>query len=313
MLQKIAGKKWFISSINHVQIGVNDDTMNYQLYNAVHDEHEDVNKFLDMLDRLNMGEQGSQSCLLIIIFLRIVTHVRKDTELHVAAKAIGVMRVISSKFDDASSKDNLMMLPNKSGNRALHEAILSKHREGFDFLLSEQSESTWPLYWDTHQGRSYAGLRSSARSYSSKYREGFDFLLSEQSESTWPFYWDTHPADSPIYVAVQTGDVEILHRLLQIPFPTDWDIFKRQGNSPLFAAISQRNIAALKEIVDNKEKLMFLTDENGDTPLHYAARTGYVEGVRELLNKSTLLAFQRNSGSDLPIHFACYKGHIQVV
>ncbi|XP_054789403.1 protein ACCELERATED CELL DEATH 6-like [Prosopis cineraria] len=274
--------------------------MSYQLYNAVHDENEDVSRFLDVLERVCTekqldcptilhqatptgdsllhvaAERGRTRIAELLVdnnFLLIVTNVRKDTALHVSARAknIGVMGVILSKFGDVSSKDNFIMLPNASGNRALHEAILSK------------------------------------------YREGFDFLLSEQSENTWPFYWDTHPADSPIYVAVQSGDVEILHRLLQIPFPSDRDIFKRQGNSPLFAAISQRNIAALKEIVDNKEKLMFLTDENGDTPLHYAACTGYVEGVHELLNKSTHLAFQQNSGSDLPIHFACYKGHIQVV
>ncbi|XP_054789833.1 protein ACCELERATED CELL DEATH 6-like [Prosopis cineraria] len=73
------------------------------------------------------------------------------------------------------------------------------------------------------------------------------------------------------------------------------------------------SVAVLKEIVDKKEELMFLTDEDGNTPLHYAAFTGYVEGVRELLNKSTLVAFQRNSKSNLPIHFACGKGHIQVV
>ncbi|XP_054781909.1 protein ACCELERATED CELL DEATH 6-like [Prosopis cineraria] len=293
-------KKQFSSSVNHVQVGFIDDTMSYELYDAARDENGDASKFLDVLERVSTEKQLDCSTILhqatptgdsllhvaaehgrtriaeLLVdnnFLLIVTNIKKDTALHVAARAkkIGVMRVILSKFDDASSKDNFIMLPNKFGNRALHEAILSKHREGFDFLLSEQSESTWPLYWDTH------------------------------------------PADSPIYMAVQTGDLEILRRLLQIPFPSDRIIYKSQGNSPLFAAISERNIAVLKEIVDKKEELMFLTDEDGNTPLHYAAFTGYVEGVRELLNKSTLVAFQRNSKSNLPIHFACGKGHIQVV
>ncbi|XP_054781923.1 protein ACCELERATED CELL DEATH 6-like [Prosopis cineraria] len=206
--------------------------------------------------------------------LLIVTNKRKDTALHVAARAknIGVMKAMLSKFDDASSKDNFIMLPNKVGNIAFHEAIMSK------------------------------------------YREGFDFLLSEQSKSTLSFYWDTQPADSPMYVAVQSGDVEILRRLLQIPFPSDRVIYKNHGNSPLHAAISERNIAVLKEIVDKKEELMFLRHENENTPLHYAAYTGYVEGVRELLNKSPLVAFQQNAiASNLPIHVACCAGHVQVV
>ncbi|XP_054781847.1 uncharacterized protein LOC129289047 [Prosopis cineraria] len=246
--------KKFVSSVNHVQLGVNDDTMSYELYNAVLDVLEKVcrEKQLDCSTVLHQATPTGNSLLHVAAehgrariaellvdnnFLLIATNIRKDTALHVAtrAKNIGVMRVILSKFDDASSKDNFMMLPNKSGNRALHEAILSRHHEGFDFLLSEQSESTWPSYWDTH------------------------------------------PADSPIYVAVQTGDVEILRRLLQIPFPKDRVIYKSQGNSPLFAAISECNIAALKEIVFKKEELMFVTDENGNTPLHYAAFTGYAE------------------------------------
>ncbi|XP_054781920.1 protein ACCELERATED CELL DEATH 6-like [Prosopis cineraria] len=152
------------------------------------------------------------------------------------------MRVILSKFDDASSKDDFIMLPNKLEKRALHEAILSKYLEGLNFLLSEQSESTQPLYRDTN------------------------------------------PPESPIYVATQVRDVRILHRLLQILFPSGRVIHKSRGNSPLHASISESNIAYI----------------------------GYVEGVRELLNKSNLVAFQRNLNGDLPIHIACQSSRVQV-
>ncbi|XP_054781924.1 protein ACCELERATED CELL DEATH 6-like [Prosopis cineraria] len=294
-------KKQFSSSVNHVRVAVIDDTMSYELYDAVRDENGDVSKFLDVLERvctekqldcstvLNQAtptgdsllhvaaEHGAISIAELLVdnnFLLIVTNNRKDTALHVAARAknIGVMRVILSKFDDASSKDNFIMLPNKVVHTALHEAILSKYFEGFDFLLSEQSDSTWPLYWDTH------------------------------------------PTESPIYLAVQIGDVAILRHLLQIPFPSDRVIHKSRGNSPLHAAISERNIAFVKEILDNKKELKFLKDENENTPLHYAAYAGYVEGVRELLKESTLVPlFQRNSQNNLPIHVACGQGHVQVV
>ncbi|XP_054789369.1 protein ACCELERATED CELL DEATH 6-like [Prosopis cineraria] len=290
-------KKQFRSSVNQTQIGVINDSMSYELYNAVVDEHEDVNKFLDVLEKVCREKQLDCSTIIyqatpsgdsllhvaaeygrtriaeLLVdnnFLLIVTNKRKDTALHVAARAksIEAMKVILSKFDDASSKNNFIMLPNKVGNTALHEAIISKDPEGFAFILSEQSEST----------------------------------LS--------FYWDTHPADSPMYVAVQSGNAEILRRLLQIPFPSDRVIYKSRGNSPLHAAISERNI---DEIVDKKEELMFLGDENESTPLHYAALTGYVEGVRKLLNKSTLVAFQQNANANLPIHVACGEGRVRVV
>ncbi|XP_054779711.1 protein ACCELERATED CELL DEATH 6-like isoform X3 [Prosopis cineraria] len=71
--------------------------------------------------------------------------------------------------------------------------------------------------------------------------------------------------------------------------------------------------AFLKNIVHEKEGLMYFRDEHRNTPLHYAAYIGYVEGVRELLNKSNLVAFQRNSNGDLPIHIAFQSSRVQVV
>ncbi|XP_054780822.1 protein ACCELERATED CELL DEATH 6-like [Prosopis cineraria] len=317
----------FGSSVHHTRF------INPELYNVIRDKNAGVNQFLDVLEQLcrenqlncetildkatAMGgdsllhvaaEFGREKIVELLVDHNVSLHVRnkrEDTPLHVAAKSknIEVMKIILSGFKDADHKDKFIMLPNKFGTRALHESILSKHREGFDFILNEQSESTWPLYWDTH------------------------------------------PAESPICVALQSGDVQILDRLLQIPFPKDSTIHMCRGNSPLHAIISERNtgmyhpppsiaylfsspiskrwfsipnsillhVALLQEMVDKKEELMYLRDEAGDTALHCAASRGFVQGVRILLQKSKFLAWERNSNYHLPIHLATQSGHVLVV
>ncbi|XP_054781922.1 protein ACCELERATED CELL DEATH 6-like [Prosopis cineraria] len=203
-------KKWFSASDNQIPIGLIEDTMSHELYNAVPTPTGD--SLLHVA-----AEYGRERIVELLVdnnFSLVVTNNRKDTAIHVAARAknIGVMRVILSKFDDASNED-----------------------------------------------------------------------------------------------------VRILHRLLQIPFPSGRVIHKSHGNSPLHAAISESNITFLKNILHEKEGLMYFRDEHRNTPLHYAAYIGYVEGVHELLNKSNLVAFQQNSNGDLLIHIACQSSRVQVV
>ncbi|XP_054789832.1 ankyrin repeat-containing protein At5g02620-like [Prosopis cineraria] len=106
------------------------------------------------------------------------------------------------------------------------------------------------------------------------------------------------------------GNVEIIDLLLKIPFPL---ILTFQRETPLLAAISDRNLDVLQEIVNIGEELLYQGDETKNTPLHYAAYRGYVEVVDRMLEKSTLIAFQRNSDGNLPIQLASIMGSINVV
>ncbi|XP_054795797.1 ankyrin repeat-containing protein ITN1-like [Prosopis cineraria] len=114
-----------------------------------------------------------------------------------------------------------------------------------------------------------------------------------------------------MYLAAQTENMEVLERILQIPFSSVNDI--SNGDSPLHAAISIRKPDLLQKIVNLKEELTYQRDKKVNTPLHQEAHAGYVEGVFIMLDKSKMIAFQRNSEGNLPIHLACKMGHVKVV
>ncbi|KAI4332970.1 hypothetical protein L6164_017834 [Bauhinia variegata] len=136
---------------------------------------------------------------------------------------------------------------------------------------------------------------------------------------------------SPLYLAVLTSNMEILHLLLQTPFPEDMPLLSCSdensmppplshpllsschGNSPLHSAINVRKSDLIEEILRKGSELMYVRDEDGGSPLHYAASTGYVEGVRILLRKFTAFSAEWNTKGQCPIHLACKSGHVEVV
>ncbi|CAJ1978942.1 unnamed protein product [Sphenostylis stenocarpa] len=122
---------------------------------------------------------------------------------------------------------------------------------------------------------------------------------------------------SPLYLGVVNGNVDILHLLLEVPFPAHQPLPLCFGNSPLHAAILERKPALIKEILKKKPELVYLRDEDEGTPLHYAAYIGYGEGFRILLEnsfqKSDQTVFEGNKKGHLPIHLACKRGHVKVV
>ncbi|KAK7257445.1 hypothetical protein RIF29_31434 [Crotalaria pallida] len=264
--------------------------MNFELYEAVENGNED--RFVDVLEQVFADTELT----LFAIFDQVTPS--GDSLLHVAAD-LGRERIaelIAYHFP------GLLFGTNIRGDTALHVAARSKNCNIIKIILS-QVEGLTKLTNANGDTPLHAAVCS-------RNLAGIIELLLADSQVV---HYLNNSGKSPLYLAVTIGDVDILDLLLQTPFPSNKPLPQSHGNSPLHAAILERNSDMLKEILKRKPELIYLRDENGGTSLHYAAYIGYIEGVRILLNVSTLTALERNSKGDLPIHIACKRGHVIVV
>ncbi|KAI9071408.1 hypothetical protein K1719_046627 [Acacia pycnantha] len=282
-------EKQFSSSVDDIPFcGNMVHIMDYELYKVVCDKSTDADKFVDVLEQvctrnkvdlatifldhvtptgdslLHVAAQsGSEQVLCLIAFhypkLLYKRNLKGDTPLHVAARFGNVLAIknildmdkhFMTSFDEeeAESVDKVefVILRNIYERTALHEAVLCNHYSVVLFLLVAHEQSNLTSYW------------------------------------TW---YSSYGCKSPMYFAVLQWAKDILDLLLRlIPIPSLSETISN-GDSPLHAAILERNTA-------------------------YA---GYKEGVCIMLERSPMIAFQRNSDGNLPIHLACQKRHGQVV
>ncbi|XP_075664867.1 protein ACCELERATED CELL DEATH 6-like [Castanea sativa] len=119
--------------------------------------------------------------------------------------------------------------------------------------------------------------------------------------------------ESPLCLAIETENIEILELLLEAPSVYDGLIERPQEESPVYAAILEEKKDILEEIFMKYPKLFLIRDKKRKTPLHFAASKGYIDGVRFLLSKFGEQAFKRSKNWDFPIHIASKKGHIKIV
>ncbi|XP_054781910.1 protein ACCELERATED CELL DEATH 6-like [Prosopis cineraria] len=262
-----------------------------QLYEEVRDENEDVDGFVRVLEEVCHQRRLELST----IFNQVAS--TGDLLLHVAAKFGKVER-------------------NMNGDALLHVAAKASNIEAIKVILFIDEHIIKPRLGQEANfimSRNIYGNTALHEAVLSKH-DGVRFLLKAHSEcDDLASYWTwskKHSRKSPKYLAVEMGNVEIIDLLLKIPFPL---ILTFQRETPLLAAISDRNLDVLQEIVNIGEELLYQGDETKNTPLHYASYRGYVEVVDRMLEKSTLIAFQRNSDGNLPIQLASIMGSINVV
>ncbi|KAI9100748.1 hypothetical protein K1719_024110 [Acacia pycnantha] len=290
--------------------------MDYELYEVVCDKSTDADKFVDVLEQvctrnrvdlatiffdhvtptgdslLHVAAQsGSEQVLCLIAFhypkLLYKRTLKGDTPLHVAARFGNVLAITnildmdkhfmtSFEEEEAESGDKVefIMSRNIYGRTALHEAVLSKDYSVVLFVLVAHEQGDLTSYW------------------------------------TW---YSSYGCKSPMYFAVLQRAKDILDLLLRfIPIPSLSETISND-DSPLQAAILERNTVLLQMIVDRRQELLYQRDLKNNTPLHYAAYAGYKEGVCIMLKRSPMIAFQQNSDGNLPIHLACQQLHGQVV
>ncbi|XP_054781931.1 protein ACCELERATED CELL DEATH 6-like [Prosopis cineraria] len=250
----------------------NDDVMIYEFYEAARDENRYVYNFVGVLDEVS----GRKQLDLSIIIDQVTP--AGDSLLHVAAEfgRKETAELIACFFPKLLYKGNIkgdtpLDVAARANNEVMEAILLTFENINTSHLItSENKFGNTPLH----------------EAVVSKNLDGVNILLKAHDDVALARYWNNaYPNKSPMYLAVLTGDLEILHFLLQIPFSSNLTISNCRGNSPLHAAILERK----------------------------PARIGYLEGVSILLNKSTLTAFQKNSEGNLPVHLACEGGHVQVV
>ncbi|KAF3971028.1 hypothetical protein CMV_005327 [Castanea mollissima] len=137
-----------------------------------------------------------------------------------------------------------------------------------------------------------------------------EYLLSKNSETA---YYLNKEGVSPFCLAAETGNKDILRRLLELVDGNDKLIGRPRRESPIYAVILQRSLDMLEEIAKTKQVLFHIRDEKGKTPLYFAASKGYLEGVQFLLHYSRQSTLERSTKGDFPIHAACKNGHVNVV
>ncbi|KAI6693231.1 hypothetical protein NL676_020941 [Syzygium grande] len=137
-----------------------------------------------------------------------------------------------------------------------------------------------------------------------------DLLLSRGSKSVNKKNWERK---CPLYLAVETGNLEILLRLLQEVDENEVLSSEIEGMSPVHGAVMHRKLDMLRTMSERKKELFDLRIGGGNTPLHLAAYENYVEGVEFLVDKFSSSAFEHNSEGYLPIHVACKMGHLETI
>ncbi|KAK7342267.1 hypothetical protein VNO80_25213 [Phaseolus coccineus] len=278
-----------------------------ELFNAV-DGNGNVDNFVDALQRVceerKVGLSG--------VFDEVTC--AGDSLLHVAADKgrERIVELICCHFPE------LLIKRNVRGDTALHVAVRSKNSTIVNFILSH-----YAIEKTKHDGMRDKEITREKNKYENAplheavYSGDVGVVKEILTADKDVVHCLNKSRRSPLYLAVVYGNVEILNLLLEVPFPPHQPLPLCIGNSPLHAAILERNPALIEEILKKKAELVYLRDENEGTPLHYAAYIGYAEGFRILLEnsfqKSDQTVLEGNKKGHLPIHLACKRGHVKVV
>jgi len=219
------------SQLLHEDLVGKKNVMVSELFNAV-DENGNVDNFVDALQRVCEGRKVA----LKAVFDQVTC--AGDSLLHVAADKgrEGIVELICCHFPE------LLIKRNVRGDTALHVAVRSKNLAMVNLIL----------YHYAIEKRKHDGMRDKEIT-----REKNEFENTPLHEAVYSgdvgVVKEVLSADkdvvhclnksrrSPLYLAVVNGNVEILCLLLEVPFPPHQPLPLCFGNSPLHAAILERN------------------------------------------------------------------------
>lgn len=135
-------------------------------------------------------------------------------------------------------------------------------------------------------------------------------LLSRGSRAVYP---ENKESKCPLYLAVETGDLDIFMLLMEAMDDNEVPWSRMQGMSPVHGAVVHQRLEMLERMSRLKKELFDLRDTGGSTPLHLAAYVNYFNGVKFLADKFVLSAFEGDEEGYLPIHVACKMGHLEII
>ncbi|KAK1578695.1 hypothetical protein Q3G72_032432 [Acer saccharum] len=206
-----------------------------------------------------------------------------DTAVHVAIKA-GILDTTQVLVSRSRADDTLLKIKNNEGNTPLHEALTLVLQASMNRLTAKEIVELEALVC---------------------------YLVTIDPEVC---YLQNNAGKSPLYLAVESGNKQILQYLLGVLSSCQHSVNELEGKSPVHVAIEQKNLDVLKVIKAQKQELLLLRDEDQNTPLHFAASIGYVEGVRYFLEiNSNAGALERNKEGLYPLHLVCENGHVKII
>lgn len=251
----------------------------------------------------------------------------KNTLLHAAAESDDIIRAVIE-----FAPDHLISQANSGGETPLHIAARAGKTSVVELLLPRAK----PRDTD-HSGNSalHEAVRNRRHEVISQLASKDPYLLyvkNRESKSAW-------------CIAVETGDLEVLKRLLEAPNPVitgnldsgilavlleppnpvetgdpgnlEFQLRVRIpfvfGMSPAHVAVMYWKMDMLTEMWKKKPGLCQLRDEGYGTPLHFAAYTNYLDGVKFLIEKFPSSALMQDLEGYLPIHVACMMDHVKIV
>ncbi|KAH6795987.1 hypothetical protein C2S51_036973 [Perilla frutescens var. frutescens] len=214
-----------------------------------------------------------------------------ETALHLAARSGQVsivealVRVHQGLLLPYRDENNLLRAKNKSGNTALHEALLN-------VLESKRGKGA------LHEALLKSWIRIA------------EYLIQNDHEIS---YYQNKDEESALYLAAKASLKECVSLILQSSTDQERvnELFKKK--SPIEAAIQGKHKDVLQAIFDINPSFFTLRDGEGRNPLHYAAASGYLEGVKWLCSQFSEMETQRDKSGSFPILLASMEGHVDVI
>ncbi|XP_050289774.1 protein ACCELERATED CELL DEATH 6-like [Quercus robur] len=263
------------------------------------------------------------------------TSPKLNTILHVAASS-GHEKVVKVILETKGCQQ-LVMRKNSAGDLALHVAASAGHLPIVKLLLSasyqhlEESQCSFePLKERNKRGNTPLHLalinKYQEVTFKTKYNEVARFLVETQPVVTCSSI--NKENKSPLYMAAEAGDVELLEIMLN-KFPCLQNVAGKSIVHPTIScAFTTKNIGILDTVLRKMPHLITNQDITGMTPLSHAASIGFLDGVQCLLEKASdcgyktymlkrdnleMLINEKDNYGNTHLHLASKERHPKVV
>ncbi|KAF5177281.1 Ankyrin repeat family protein [Thalictrum thalictroides] len=230
----------------------------------------------------------------------------KDTAMHIAA-GIGNLETVECIHRGCPK---LFTKANSVGDTPLHIAARAGHLHIVSFLFNCAK--------DIESGREDAALdiiRTQNQEKDTIMHEAVrnchlgivKLLIREDPEL---LHMVNYAEESPLYVAVEKGALEIVLTILQ----KDHFSYKGpNGRTALHAAILHNNPDIAKQLLEKMPELIKEVDSNKRTALHFASTLGFLPSLQMLLKYDTSTAYFLDKSGSASIHLSAQFGRISII
>ncbi|XP_047323127.1 protein ACCELERATED CELL DEATH 6-like [Impatiens glandulifera] len=250
--------------------------------------------------------------------LLVTRNERGDTPFIVAARAGQKLTAdIISRFAEDSPNCNsgltegrrkpdlMLRMTNRDGNTALHEALIAKHHDMVNCLISTDDEVPF-CYPNTH-GKTPLYIAIETATQITLVRRMLQLLASRNPDEI------KIAGKSPINAAIKAMNTDMLVMLCEKIPSLIHTRDAEDGGTPLHCAASVGYYKGVEFFLNRCTEFILEHDNNGLLPIHIASQKGHVEIVKKLLveypNTREMLTMK---GENI-LHIASKFGKIDVV